>query len=66
MNHQSTDIAKASVKMAISSRSNEEKLINAFKEKGILVTAVDIGGDFSRSTVKIIERALVSSKGRIN
>ena len=62
MNHESTDIAKASVKMAISSRSNEEKLINAFKEKGILVTAVDIGGDFSRSTVKIIERALVSSK----
>ncbi len=61
MNRQSTDVAKASVKMAISSRSNEEKLTLAFKEKGILTTAVDIGGDFTNSTVKIIERALVAS-----
>lgn len=62
MNHLSTDIAKASVKLALSSRSNEEKLITAFKEKGIRVTAVDIGGTFSSSTIKIIERALVASK----
>lgn len=61
MNRQSTDVAKTSVKMAISSRSNEEKLTLAFKEKGILTTAVDIGGDFTNSTVKIIERALVAS-----
>ncbi|MCT8977364.1 HutP family protein [Clostridium sp. CX1] len=62
MDHKSTDIAKASVKMAISSRSTEEKLMAAFKEKGILTTAVDIGGDFTYSTTKIIERALVASK----
>lgn len=62
MDHKSIDIAKASVKMAISSRTSEEKLIAAFKEKGVLATAVDIGGDFTYSTTKIIERALVASK----
>lgn len=62
MNHLSTDIAKASIKLALSSRDNEEKLIAAFKEKGIRVAAVDIGGNFSSSTIKIIERALVASK----
>ncbi|AKA69767.1 HutP family protein [Clostridium scatologenes] len=62
MDHKSTIVAKASIKMAISSRSSEDKLMEAFKEKGILVTAVDIGGDFSQFTTKIIERALVASK----
>lgn len=62
MNNGNTDVAKASIKMAISSRSSEEKLISAYKEKGILTTAVDIGGDFSQSATKIIERALVASK----
>lgn len=60
MDHKSTVVAKASVKMAISSRASEDKLMEAFKEKGILVTAVDIGGDFSQFTTKVIERALVA------
>lgn len=62
MNHDSTDTAKAAIKMAISSRTSEERLIAAYKEKGILVTAVDIGGDFSNSVHKIIERTLVAAK----
>ena len=62
MEHKSIEIAKASMEMAISSRADEEKLIENFKDKCVLATAVDIGGDFSKSTVKIIERALVASK----
>lgn len=62
MDHSSIDIAKASVKMAISSRTSEEKLMAAYKENGMLTTAVDIGGDFSQSTSKFFERALVASK----
>lgn len=62
MDHKSTDVAKASIKMAISARNTEEKLVSAFKEKGVLATAVDIGGDFTYSNAKIIERALVASR----
>jgi hypothetical protein len=62
LNHDCVAIAKAAIKMAISSRTSEEKLIPAYKEIGILVAAVYVGGDFSQSTSKIIERALVASK----
>ncbi|MBU5592772.1 HutP family protein [Clostridium sp. MSJ-4] len=60
--YNSVDVAKASVEMAISSRSEEEKLIESFKENGILTVAVDIGGNITSSIPKIIERALVASK----
>lgn len=58
----SVDIAKASVKMAISSRQEEEKLIEEFKKDNVLAVAVDIGGNLNSSIQKIIERALVASK----
>ena len=58
----SVDIAKASVKMAISSRAEEEKLIEEFKKENVLAVAVDIGGNLNSSIPKIIERALVASK----
>ncbi|WP_055668360.1 HutP family protein [Desnuesiella massiliensis] len=58
----STDVAKASVKMAISSRVEEEKLIKDFKDQNISAVAVDIGGNLISSIPKIIERALVASK----
>lgn len=58
----SVDIAKASVKMAISSRQEEEKLIEEFKNDNVLAVAVDIGGNLNSSIQKIIERALVASK----
>ena len=58
----SVDIAKASIEMAISSRSHEEILIKEFKENNISAVAVDIGGNLTSSIQKIIERALVASK----
>lgn len=62
MKWDSNDIAKASIQMAISSRSTEESLIEDFKERGISAVAVDIGGNLIASIPKIIERALVASK----
>lgn len=62
MNWDSTDVAKASIELAISSRADEEKLVQKYKDKEILTTAVDIGGDFISSIPKIVERALVASR----
>lgn len=62
MKWDSTDIAKAAVEMAISSRDGEEKLIERYKNIGIHTVAVDVGGNLIESIPKIIERALVSSK----
>lgn len=58
----SVDIAKASIKLAISSREEEEKLIAEFRSNGVLAVAVDIGGNINNSIPKIVERALVASK----
>ncbi len=62
MNNESTYVAKISVKMAISTRTEEQMLIDSFKNEGVLTTAVDIGGNLISSIPKIIERALVASK----
>ncbi|QJA08168.1 hut operon positive regulator HutP [Romboutsia sp. CE17] len=58
----SVDVAKASVRMAISSRTEEERLIEELKKENVLAVAVDIGGNLNSSIPKIIERALVASK----
>ncbi|KDR94607.1 HutP protein [Peptoclostridium litorale DSM 5388] len=58
----STDVTKASVKIAISSRDEEDKLVREFKKEGIISTGVDIGGNLLNSIPKIIERALVAAK----
>jgi len=58
----SIDVAKASVKLAISSREEEKELEKKFKDLGILTVAVDVGGSINNSIPKIIERALVASK----
>lgn len=50
--YSSLDIAKASVKMAISSRSEEESLIEGFNKEEILAVAVDIGGNITSSIPK--------------
>ncbi|GAA0737891.1 HutP family protein [Clostridium oceanicum] len=62
MRVESEKVAKACIKMAISTREEEKILISKFKEKGILTTAVDVGGNINNSMSKIIERALVASK----
>ncbi|MEW9093845.1 MAG: HutP family protein [Clostridiaceae bacterium] len=58
----SVDVAKAAIEMAISSREEERRLEENFKNKGISTVAVDIGGNINTSIPKIVERALVASK----
>ncbi|MEG0371574.1 MAG: HutP family protein [Clostridium sp.] len=55
-------VVNASIKMAISSRDEELVLKETFKSQGILVTAVDIGGNLLSSIPKIMERSVVASK----
>ncbi len=63
MKWDSTDVARASIEIAItSSRTAEEQIINEFKSKGIRGAAVDIGGNLINSIPKIIERAIVASR----
>lgn len=62
MDSKSTYVAKAAVKMALSTRDEEQSLINSLKKEDIIATAVDIGGNLISSIPKIIERALVASK----
>lgn len=59
----SRDIAAAAVRIALTSDRHEEKQLQAeFARAGILTAAVDYGGEFINSVMKIIERAVVSSK----
>jgi len=59
----SKDIVKAAILMALSATREEEKQLKyQYGEKGIKCCAVDCGGDFISSIVKIIERAVVSAK----
>lgn len=58
----SVDIAKAAIKIAVSSRDEERTLIEEYKNQEILSVGVDIGGNLNSSIAKIIERALVASK----
>lgn len=59
----STHIAKASIKVAItSSREDEQRVIRELEKEGIKSAAVDIGGNLIQSIPKIIERALVASR----
>ncbi|MEN8077230.1 HutP family protein [Clostridioides difficile] len=58
----SMEVAKIATQMAISTRDEEEKLKEDYKKVGILVTAVNIGGNINESTSKILERTLVAAK----
>lgn len=59
----SKEIAAAAIRIALSSDRLEEKQIQAdFTRSGIHTVAVDYGGEFITSVMKIIERAVVSSK----
>lgn len=62
MKGNSNDVAKASIQLAISSRSEEEQLIKQYKDKDIYAAAVDVGGNLIASIPKIIERTIVASK----
>lgn len=59
----SKDIVKAAINMALSATRDEEKALkHEYGQRGIKSCAVDYGGDFITSVMKIIERAVVSSK----
>ncbi len=59
----SKDAAKAAIKIALTSNRQDEKRVQTvFREKGITCSAVDYGGEFISSVMKIVERAVVSAK----
>lgn len=59
----SKDIASAAIKIALTNdRATEKKLQAEFNQIGIQSAAVDYGGEFISSVMKIVERAVVSSK----
>ncbi|MGI5998350.1 MAG: HutP family protein [Lutispora sp.] len=62
MPYDSSDVAKAAINLAISSRTSEETIIKELRTRNIIGAAVDIGGDFNSSIPKIIERAVVAAK----
>jgi hypothetical protein len=59
----SKEISSAAIKIAITNdRVSEKKLQTEFNQIGIKSAAVDYGGEFITSVMKIVERAVVSSK----
>lgn len=59
----SRDIARAAVRLALSSsREDEKALKEKYLPKGILSAAVDFGGEFSSSVIRIIECCVVAAK----
>jgi hypothetical protein len=62
-NYGSKEITAAAIKMSLTSDRNEEKALQSeYLKSGIHTAAVDYGGEFITSIMKIIERAVVSSK----
>ena len=59
----SKEISVAAIKIALTSDRQAEKQMQAeFLKQGIKTAAVDYGGEFINSVMKIVERAVVSSK----
>lgn len=59
----SIEIGRAALRIALTAnRSEELKEKNRLAEMGIRATAVDFGGEFMPSIVKIIERAVVAAQ----
>lgn len=63
MGYGSKDIASAAICMSMTaSREEEKKLKEKYKLTNVKAAAVDYGGDFSNSIMKIIERTVVCAK----
>ncbi len=59
----SLDVGRAALKMAISeNREEEQRMKVQLQSLGYCVTAVDFGGEFMSSIVKIVERAVVAAE----
>lgn len=60
---ESSAVAKAAIRLAISSsREEENTLKEELRNQGIKAAAVDYGGDYISSIRKILERAIVAAK----
>lgn len=63
LNLGSKEIASAAIKIALTqSRQDERVLQSELFDRGIQTAAVDYGGEFITSVMKIVERAVVSAK----
>ena len=60
--NKSVDICRIALKMSISSREEEKKLMKAYAKEGIKTAAVDVGGAIPSSRFKFIESALLAAK----
>lgn len=59
----SIDIGRAALKIAVTaSRAEENEIKQMLAKQGIAVTAVDFGGEFIHSIVKIVERAVIAAQ----
>ncbi len=59
----SKDVVKAAIRLALTSdRSEEKTLQKELLDNGMHAAAVDYGGEFISSVMKIVERAVVSAK----
>ena len=57
----SIEIGRAALRIAVTeNRTEEQRIKEQLAAKGIRSTAVDFGGEFMPSVVKIVERAVVS------
>jgi hypothetical protein len=59
----SRDVARAAVRLALStSRDDEKALKDKYASKGIQSAAVDFGGEFNNSVLRIVECCVVAAK----
>lgn len=59
----SKEIASVAIKLALTVNRQEEKYLQSeYAKEGIYTAAVDYGGEFITSVMKIVERAVVSAK----
>lgn len=59
----SVDVGRAALKIATSeTRAEEMEIKQALARRQIMATAVDFGGEFVGSVVKIVERAVVAAQ----
>lgn len=59
----SKDVAKAAIRLALTSSRDDERILkNKYAEKGVYVAAVDFGGEFITSVMRIVECCVVAAK----
>lgn len=59
----SREVARAAILLSLSrSREEESSLRNQMAQDGVLTAAVDYGGEFVASVMRIVERAVIAAK----